>query len=1462
MALFDSWSSGKIVRADGTSHGAFRWSLALALIALAALLSALGLGVSPNSQRQSALGWAADRSDRRDGKGPDSAGVSRKRAIALARATQREAAGPGQSLPRAAKVTASQGSTQKRASRQGGPNTFNTAIQHLVFIIKENRTFDEYFGAYKAPPGQTVDGASTGVISTGQVIPLAFSPDALPRDVNHDWADALLAIDYGRMDKFDLIPEGNVNGDLLNYTQLTQSQIPNYFAYAGAYVLADHMFSSLTGPSYPNHIYPVAATSNGIINDPTPNEVGDGCDSPPGSLVQVMDSEGNVAEEFPCFDFAAVTDNLDNAGISWKYYSNQITNYNPFEEISHVRYSSLWDTNIVDPDEFTTDAADGTLPQVSWVIPKGPYDEHPPWSTCQGENWTVNQLNALMNGPDWSSTAVFIAWDDFGGFYDHEPPPQVDQFGLGSRVPLLIISPWVIPGYVSHTQYELSSFVKLVEERFNLPSLGERDVNANDMLDSFNFSQTANPPLLLQTRNCSPASTTQLTFLPEVVGAPSPAKTVGMVNFNTQAMTISSIALSGADFSETNNCPTSLPANPADSCTVNVTFNPTASGTRTGTLTITDSDPTSPQVVSLSGVGTELSLSPNLLGFGTQTVGSSGASQAATLTNSGLVPITITSIVPSGDFSETNNCGGTVAAGGSCMITATFSPTTTGTRFGTVTVSDSDGSGSQVLDLTGVGTAVKLSPATLSFGNEPVGVPSNPKGVTLTNLGSTALAMNGMNFIGVEFSQNIYDYTQTNNCGSSLAGGASCNISVVFNPLRTGSRNGQLNVSDAEANSPQSVSVTGKGTAALVNALPQINQPVVPGSAAPGGAAFTVALEGTGFVSGSKVNWNGTGLATTFVNSRKLTATVPASAIAAATTASVTAINPAPGGGASNVIYFPVTTPTTSVSLSASNLTTGNEPRWVGVGDFNGDGKLDLAVTNSADNTAYVFLGNGDGTFMSPTSTLVGTGPAAGVAADFNGDGKLDLAIANAGGENTSILLGNGDGTFTVGSSPVTVSPTALVAGDLNGDGKLDLVSTDSVDNTVTVLMGNGDGTFEEISTPQGIGTAPQSLALGDFNGDGFLDLVVANEESNSVSILLGNGDGTFNTASNVTVGTGPVAVVTGDLNGDGNLDLAVADNTGNTISILLGKGNGTFTSGTNVSTGRGPAALALGDWNGDGILDLAVANSTDGTVSVFLGTGKGTFQTGLTFTTGIQPVSVVGGDFIGAGRMDLALADQGSNAASVLLPGSSVTVSPTSLTFPTQIEGTSSSPMGVTLTNNSSTTLSVTGINISGANSTDFSQTNTCGSSVAAGASCNISVTFKPAGINTRTATLSINDSAAGSPQTVTLTGTGTVMQIKPASVNFGSVAVGSSSSPQTVTVTNVGSSAVTISGILKTGTDASEFQLTGTTCGSSLGGGASCTVRLIFKPTATGTQTANLQFNDAGGGSPQVVPLTGSGT
>lgn len=382
-------------------------------------------------------------------------------------------------------------------------------IQHIVYIMKENHTFDSYFGLF---PG--ANGATTGVVKVNgvdQVIPLNPGQN-VPTPFCHTFGCAHKAYDKGAMDAFNLADTTHCGtAPYACYQDGEPSLIPNYWSLAQNYILNDNAWSSLEGPSFPNHLYTMAAGSGPDIPHSVTGNPGStwGCDATPTTRVSLYDG----AKVFPCFSFSTLVDEMQAAGVSWKYYAPQQGQggyiWNTANAFSDIRNTSLWQSNDRPWKQFATDATSGSLPAFSWVTAPWVDSEHNSTNVCVGENWTVGLINAVMNGPDWASTVIIVTWDDFGGFYDHVAPQNIDALGYGFRVPMLVISPFAYANdnpanpHISHDQVEFSSVLRFAEETFNLPSLGRRDTTAGDLSTMLDFSSVHNPPLLLQQRMCS-----------------------------------------------------------------------------------------------------------------------------------------------------------------------------------------------------------------------------------------------------------------------------------------------------------------------------------------------------------------------------------------------------------------------------------------------------------------------------------------------------------------------------------------------------------------------------------------------------------------------------------------------------------------------------------------------------------------------------------------------------------------------------------------------------------------------------------------------------------------------------------------------------------------------------------------------------------------------------------------------
>ncbi len=415
------------------------------------------------------------------------------------------------------------------------PGRVENPIKHVVFVVKENRTFDNYFGSY---PG--ADGATEGKTFDGRVVPLTEAPDVQPFDLGHSFLAGLISINGGEMNGFNRINTAtNKPAEALaGYSMFRREGIPNYWAYADRFVLADHFFTSMYGPTFPEHLYVVAAQANQVVGN-TDDDIPEYCDDPSeesprfrdglteAEQRRIMQLEREVLEDYPanfeeiasywervqsCFDIPVLPDRLEEAGISWKYYAPENVFMNAMQAVRHVRFGPMWN-KVRDPDEFVEDLEADELPQVSWLVPPIPFNDHPGGqrSVCAGENWFVEQVNAVMQSKYWKDTAIVLVWDDFGGFYDHVLPPQYDIMGLGPRTPALIISPWTRRGsnpdggYVDDNVYEFSSVLAFIEDLHGLEPLTERDAQADPLTGAFDFSaQPRMEKLILPLRDDCP----------------------------------------------------------------------------------------------------------------------------------------------------------------------------------------------------------------------------------------------------------------------------------------------------------------------------------------------------------------------------------------------------------------------------------------------------------------------------------------------------------------------------------------------------------------------------------------------------------------------------------------------------------------------------------------------------------------------------------------------------------------------------------------------------------------------------------------------------------------------------------------------------------------------------------------------------------------------------------------------
>lgn len=959
-------------------------------------------------------------------------------------------------------------------------------------------------------------------------------------------------------------------------------------------------------------------------------------------------------------------------------------------------------------------------------------------------------------------------------------------------------------------------------------------------------------------------SPTGLTFSSQIVNTSSGTQTVTLTNTGTAPLTISSVGLSGAnagDYGQANTCPLSPSTVPAGgTCTINVTFTPTASGTRTANLSITDNAPGSPQSVSLSGTAVPppapvVTLSPTGLTFSSQTVNTTSATQSVTLTNTGNDPLAISGLAVtganSGDFTEADTCptgATTLAVGASCTVTVSFMPAATGTRTASVTVTDNAADSPQGIALTGTGSLPDGTYLQDDFEHglriwAPTGNGTATEGTTVVNSGSYAASLSNAS-------------NQFTGLSAGLAG------------------SGQVLTYSRFCFNLSGIS----GSTVLAQGRDSTGTPVWE-------VDYDAGLQGLDLYL-----WNGARVRTDLAT--------PTHAVAMNTWyCAEVEVNEATSGHGELWLNG------TSVTKIDTDLSVTNPYSQMFLWNNGATGTAyfdDIKVSNAYNGPVGAGSG-GPAVRLSPSSLSFGNQPVGTtsgiqtVTLTNNGAAPLSIASISVTGTNAgdfaqtntcpTVVVGGGTCTISVTFSPSDASPrnASLTVTDDAGDSPQSVglagtgVPTAPAATFTPTNLSFGDQLVNTISQIQTItlsnsGNAPMTITSIGVTGTNSADFGQTNTCPDSSSTLAAGASCTINvTFAPGGTGTRSASISVAD-NASGSPQTVSLSGNGTAPSVSLSPSSLTFgnqTTGTTSSaqlvtlTNSGTGSLAIstigftgtnpGDFSQTNTCPASLGAGSSCTVSVsFAPSDSGTRSANLTFTDS-------------AGNSPQSVAVSGTGVA----PAPAATLSAPSIGFGNQNTGTTSPAQSVTLTNTGGAALTISSIGITGTNAGDFSQTTTCPispSTLVAGGSCTISATFKPTSTGARSASISIADNASGAPHTVGLSGTGTApaVSLSPTSLTFSGQMVNTSSSARSVTLTNSGTGPLTVTSISVTGTNASDFSQTNTcpSGSSTLAAGSTCSISVTFKPGATGSRSASISIADNAGGSPQTVPLSGTGT
>jgi len=413
-----------------------------------------------------------------------------------------------------------------------GRRTGVTPISHVIIVVQENRTTDNLF--------QGLPGANTqnyGLDSNGNQVPLHQKWLGWSGDVSHQNSNFIIECNalpsnpgVCQMNGWNLAVASGTGcssppNDDCPYAYVPRPGVQPYFDMAAQFAFGDEMFQTNQGPSFPAHQEIISGTASAapiysdrqILNNPFNGGGNGGCDSMAKSLVETIPLEPLGAKSgdpvYPCFDRQTLGDLLTAAGLTWRYYQcgTGAGLWHAYDAIQHIHDGSSYSSLVVPkPQRILSDIQNGTLAAVSWVTPDGKHSDHPGSGNTGGPSWVAAIVNAVGKSSYWNSTTIIVTWDDWGGFFDHVAPDRRDNYDLGFRVPLLLISPYVVqPGFVSHVQHEFGSILHFTEETFGTGSLDTTDATADDLQDSFDYNQPAraftpiSAPAFTPACNCS-----------------------------------------------------------------------------------------------------------------------------------------------------------------------------------------------------------------------------------------------------------------------------------------------------------------------------------------------------------------------------------------------------------------------------------------------------------------------------------------------------------------------------------------------------------------------------------------------------------------------------------------------------------------------------------------------------------------------------------------------------------------------------------------------------------------------------------------------------------------------------------------------------------------------------------------------------------------------------------------------